>query len=236
MKIVSNVMSEGVGYLGKKEVSNSTVVNEVLKEMRKEILNGTLKEGERLIQDEWAQKLKVSRMPIREALTHLEMEGLVEIIPHKGAVVTPIKPEDIVEIYHLRYLLEGIVVEKSLEYLTDEDIEELGEILHEMESLELSEKTYDEYSKLNKQFHEILRKGSPWSRAKKIVDNLGISPIAPKLLAQYYSKTQQEHRRIYEAVLRRDPEELKLALQYHLLRTKNNLLEVLQKMNIEKNM
>lgn len=221
--------------LDKKEESNLTIVNEVLNEMRKEILNGTLQEGERLIQDEWAQKLKVSRMPIREALTFLEVEGLVEITPHKGAVVTPITQEDVVEIYHLRSLLEGVVVEKSLQHLTEEDIDELGEILHQMETLKLSEKTYDEYSQLNKRFHEILRKGSPWTRAKKIVDNLGISPIAPKLLVPYYEKTQQEHRRIYEAVLRKDSEELKVALQYHLLRTKNNLIEVLQKMNEEKN-
>lgn len=220
--------------LDKKEKSNSTIVNEVLSEIRKEILNGSLKEGERLIQDEWAQKLNVSRMPIREALTHLEVEGLVKIIPRKGAVVTPITQEDIIEIYHLRSLLEGVVVEKSLQHLTEEDVSELGYILHKMETLELSEETHDKYSELNKKFHEILRKGSPWTRTKKIVDNLGVSPIAPKLLAPYYEKTQQEHRRIYEAVLRKDSEELKIALQYHLLRTKNNLIEVLQKMNEEK--
>lgn len=229
------IQFEGVrgSMVSKNSENNSTIVNKVLTKLRKEILSGKLKEGERLIQDEWAKKLNVSRMPIREALTHLEIEGLVEIIPHKGAIVTPITPEDIEEIYYLRYLLEGIVVEKSLPHLTDEDIEQLGDILHEMETLQLTDDTYDRYAALNKQFHEILRKGSPWTRVNKIVDNLGISPIAPKLLAKYYEKTQQEHRRIYEAVLRGDPQEVKLAMQYHLLRTKNNLLEVLQKMNEE---
>lgn len=211
----------------------STVVYEVLKKIRTEILNGTLKEGERLIQDEWARKLNVSRMPIREALTHLEIEGLVKIIPHKGAIVTPITPADIEEIYNIRYLLEGMVVAKALPYITDEDIEQLGKILEEMEALELTDETNDKYTKLNAKFHEILRNKSPLTRAKKIVDNL-VSPIAPKLLAKYYEKTQQEHRRIYEAVLRKDSEELKIAMQYHILRTKNNLLEVLEQMNAKK--
>ncbi|MEI3606644.1 GntR family transcriptional regulator [Pseudogracilibacillus sp. SE30717A] len=215
--------------------SHSTTVHEVIKEIRKEILNGTLKEGERLIQDEWAQRLNVSRMPIREALTHLEMEGLVEIKPHKGAIVTPITQEDIEEIFNLRCMLEATVVEKSLPYLTEEDVTLLGEVLIEMETLKLTDETNDKYSKLNAKFHAILHKDCPWPRAKKFVDNLGISPIAPKLLEPYYEKTQQDHRRIYEAVLRRDPQELRLAMEYHLTRTKNNLLKVIQQMNDEKN-
>lgn len=208
-----------------------TLVNEVTSRLRNEILNGKLKEGERLVQDEWAEKLNVSRTPIREALKQLEMEGLVKLTPRKGAIVTPITVEDIEEIYHMRSILEGIVVERSLPYLTDEDKEKLGEILYEMENLEISDTTNDRYIALNASFHEILRKGCPWTRAKKIIDNLGISPIAPKLLARYYPATQQEHRRIYEAVMREDPIELRLAMEYHILRTKNNLLEVIDELN-----
>jgi DNA-binding GntR family transcriptional regulator len=101
----------------------STIVKNVTKSLRKAILNGTLKKGERLIQEEWADRLEVSRMPIREALTQLQMEGLVEMVPHKGAIVTPITRDDIEEIYHTRSLLEGLAVEKSLPYLTKEDKE-----------------------------------------------------------------------------------------------------------------
>lgn len=212
-------------------MGQSTVVNDVLEKMRLEILNGTLKKGDRVIQDEWAKKLNVSRMPIREALTRLELEGLVEIIPHKGAIVTPVTKEDIAEIYTLRYELESTVVAKTLPYLTEKDINELGEILEDMEDLEMNDEPYDDYATLNTRFHKVLRRNCPWKRAKKIVDQLGVTPIAPKLLTKYFKKTQQEHRRIYEAVLRRDKEELELAMKYHLLRTKNNLLEELQKMN-----
>lgn len=203
----------------------STIVNRVTKHLRQAILDGTLRANERLIQEEWAERLNVSRMPVREALTQLEMEGLVEIIPHKGAIATPITPDDIEEIYYTRALLEGLAVEKSLPYLTENDHRKLEKILVRMEELELSDETNDEYIQLNLSFHQTLRSGCPWPRVLKMVENLGISPIAPSLLIDYYQETQREHRLIYESVLRGDPKELKAIVEYHIFRTKNNLIQ-----------
>ncbi|MEK4027149.1 MULTISPECIES: GntR family transcriptional regulator [Bacillaceae] len=202
----------------------TTVVSYVTKNLRQAILNGTFEKGERLIQEDWANTLNVSRMPIREALAQLQTEGLVKLVPHKGAIVTPITKEDIEEIYHLRSYLEGLAVEKSLPFLTEEDKQELKEIVEKMEALQLSDETNDTYIALNESFHKLLQKGCPWPRLTKAVENLGISPIAPSLLADYYSETQKEHRFIYEAAVRNDPAELRAAVEYHLLRTKNNLI------------
>lgn len=209
----------------------STIVNSVLKNLRKAILDGTLKKGDRLIQEEWAEKLNVSRMPIREALTQLQIEGLVELVPHKGAVVTPITRDNIEEIYYTRSLLEGLAVEKSLPFLTEQDNSQLKRILHKMESLEITDETNDQYILLNTSFHETLRKGCPWPRLHKMVETLGISPIAPNLLMDYYQETQREHRLIYEAALRGDPAELRAAMEYHILRTKNNLIEYMERLS-----
>lgn len=213
-----------------KTTNKSTIVKEVTKRLRQVILDGTLKKDDRLIQEEWAEKLNVSRMPIREALTQLQIEGLVEIEPHKGAVVTPITRDNIEEIYYTRSLLEGLAVEKSLPYLTTEDKQHLEALLLEMESLEISDETNDRYIQLNASFHETLRKGCPWPRVKKMVETLGISPIAPNLLKDYYSETQQEHRLIYEAVIREDARELRSAVEYHIFRTKNNLIERMEQL------
>ncbi|PYZ92992.1 hypothetical protein CR194_07255 [Salipaludibacillus keqinensis] len=210
---------------------NSTTVSYVTKQLRIAILDGSLQKGERLVQAEWANRLNVSRMPIREALTQLEFEGLVKIVPHKGAVVTPITKENIEELYHTRSLLEGLAVEKSLPHLTDNDKEELRSVLYEMEHLLLTDETNEMYIKLNARFHKTLRKGCPWSRLKKTIDSLGISPIAPSLLEEYYAETQREHKMIYEAVLRGDPSELRSALEFHILRTKNNLIAHMEFLN-----
>ncbi|MBI0579381.1 GntR family transcriptional regulator [Neobacillus cucumis] len=217
--------------LSKTSEDKSTVVKFVTKSLRKAILNGTLKKGDRLIQEEWAERLEVSRMPIREALTQLQMEGLVEMIPHKGAIVTPITKDNIEEIYHTRTLLEGLAVEKSLPFLTEEDKNRLKDILIQMEELEISDATNDQYIQLNAAFHETLRKGCPWIRVQKMVETLGISPIAPNLLVDYYRETQREHRMIYEAVLRGDAKELRAAVEFHILRTKNNLIQYMEELN-----
>lgn len=218
-------------YLSKNSEEKSTVVKYVTNRLRKAILDGTLKKGDRLIQEEWAERLEVSRMPIREALTQLQMEGLVEMVPHKGAIVTPITRDNIEEIYHTRALLEGLAVEKSLPFLTEADKKRLEEILSEMEELEISDATNDQYTQLNSAFHETLRKGCPWPRVQKMVETLGISPIAPNLLVDYYAETLQEHRMIYQAVLRGDPSELRAVVEYHILRTKNNLIEYMEELN-----
>ncbi|KKB38262.1 GntR family transcriptional regulator [Bacillus thermotolerans] len=212
----------------------TTVVNYVTKNLRQAILNGTFEEGERLIQEDWANMLNVSRMPIREALAQLQSEGLVKIVPHKGAIVTPITKEDIEEIYHLRAYLEGLAVEKSLPFLTEEDKEELRETVERMEALQLSDETNDYYISLNERFHQLLRKGCPWKRVVNVVENFGISPIAPSLLADYYPETQREHRSIYEAAVRDDPAELRAAVEYHILRTKNNLIAYMAELETAK--
>ncbi|MGG1397872.1 GntR family transcriptional regulator [Bacillus salipaludis] len=217
--------------MGKTSEDKSTIVKFVTKSLRKAILNGTLKKGDRLIQEEWAERLEVSRMPIREALTQLQMEGLVEMIPHKGAVVTPITKDNIEEIYHTRALLEGLAVEKSLPFLTEDDKKRLKDILIQMEELEISDATNDQYIQLNAAFHETLRKDCPWPRVQKMVETLGISPIAPNLLVDYYRETQREHRMIYEAVLRGDAAELRAAVEFHILRTKNNLIQYMEELN-----
>ncbi|MBT2727442.1 GntR family transcriptional regulator [Bacillus sp. ISL-75] len=210
--------------------NKSTIVKTVTKSLRQVILDGTLKKGDRLIQEEWAERLGVSRMPIREALTQLQMEGLVELVPHKGAIVTPITHDNIEEIYQTRSILEGLAVEKSLPFLTEDDKQELENILLQMEALKLTDETNDEYIRLNALFHETLRKGCPWPRVLKIVETLGISPIAPNLLIDEFQETQREHRCIYEAVLRGDPYELRAAVEYHIFRTKNNLINYMERL------
>src|SRR5690606_14646120 len=109
-----------------------TLQFKVTTKLRELILKGEFKMGERLMQEEWAQKLGVSRMPLREALRQLEVEGLVRIEPRRGAVVTPVSTEDIEEIYQLRALLEGEAVVKSLPFLDEEDIRELEAIYGKM--------------------------------------------------------------------------------------------------------
>src|SRR5690625_146717 len=92
--------------------------NKVCSVLRKAILKGELKAGEKLVQSELAEVIGVSRMPIREALRTLEIERLITIEPHKGAVVRSISKHDIEEIYELRTILEPLALRKSVRNLS----------------------------------------------------------------------------------------------------------------------
>lgn len=193
----------------------STLQNKVTNKLREVILKGHFKMGDRLIQEEWAAKLGVSRMPIREALVQLEREGLVRLEPRRGAIVTPISVDDIEEIYQLRALLEGEAVEQALPYIEDEDIAELSRLHDKMKSLRDTEDDVEQYMKINIDFHYILRRGCPWRRIHDIIDTLwkGIPPYTPSLLSNHLQETHKEHELMLEAVKNKDGKKLRQVME-----------------------
>ena len=213
------------------EQDRATLQYKVTSKLREVILKGEFKEGERLIQEEWAAKLGVSRMPIRDALKQLEVEGLVRIEPRRGAIVTPISSEDINEIYELRALLEGEAVVQSMPNLTEEDLQELEHLYRKMTALKNSEKDMEEYTKLNKKFHEVLLSGCKWRRIQQMIDTLwkGIPQYTPSLIFDDLQEKHEEHRAMIDFIKRKDAEQLRKMMRKHILRTKDNLLKVMDK-------
>lgn len=207
--------------------NKSTIQVHVTNKLRQAIFQGVFEKNEHIIQEEWAEKLGVSRMPIREALRQLELEGLVKIEPRKGTIAIPVTVEDILEIYAIRFIFEALAVEKSLPFFTESDERELEEILLLMENLTLTDSNIDYYVSLNKRYHQKLREKCPWRRVKKKVDMLwvGFLPSAsPNLLKNCYGMAQNEHRLIYEAIKKKDPNLVRLMIQYHVERNKLNLI------------
>jgi DNA-binding GntR family transcriptional regulator len=96
--------------------------------IREAILQGIYKPGERLNQDAIADALGVSRMPVRASLRQLEAEGLVRIYPHRGATVSVLQRHEIAEIYDMRVLIEGYLLDLAIANLTDEVLAELEQL------------------------------------------------------------------------------------------------------------
>jgi DNA-binding GntR family transcriptional regulator len=102
--------------------------------IREAILQGVFKPGERLNQDGIAEVLGVSRMPVRAALRQLEAEGLVQIYPHRGATVSVLQRHEIAEIYELRALVEGYLLEHAVKNLTDDALADLEELVEPLDA------------------------------------------------------------------------------------------------------
>ncbi|MDI7741967.1 GntR family transcriptional regulator [Lysinibacillus fusiformis] len=209
---------------------SKTSANLVINELRSAILDGTLKPGEHIVQEEWAKRLNVSRIPVREALSKLESEGLVSIVPHKGAIVRALTVEDLEELYCIRSYLESKVILKALPNMTMEDKEKIKETFEAMlEAVNTDQ--HDRYAELHEIFHYQLREKTTWKRGERIVAQLATASMAPDLLIKQRFSIQDEHRRIIEAIFISDPEELQAAIEYHVHRTKNNVINYLKTRN-----
>ena len=97
----------------------------VFNTLRDAILTGKLVPGERLMENQLAEKLGVSRTPVREALRMLELENLVELVPRKGAQVLDMSEKDIINILEVRSALEGLATSVACKKMTKEDLQQL---------------------------------------------------------------------------------------------------------------
>ena len=149
----------------------------VFENLRSAILEGKLKSGQRLMEVQLAEQLGVSRTPVREAIRKLELEGLVVMLPRKGAYVANISVKDLMDVLEIRASLEGLGASLAAERRTEEDIKNLEEIEEECEqavitqdidmllkkdieySLLIMDAIIEGYDVLKKLGYEILPKG-----------------------------------------------------------------------------
>lgn len=117
--------------------------------LREAIVGGLIAEGTPLRQDELAERFRVSRMPVREALRLLESQGLVDFQPHKGAVVAALRTEEVLEIFETRAALEVLALRRSLPLLTDENFAEAASLLEDLET----EADIVQLMRLHRRFH-----------------------------------------------------------------------------------
>ena len=101
------------------EYQDNSLSSRVFQRIRDDILKGKYKENDELRENTIGKELGVSRTPVREALRQLELEGLVSIIPNKGAYVTGISPKDVSDIYMIRSMLEGLCARWATENITE---------------------------------------------------------------------------------------------------------------------
>ena len=124
----------------------------VFRKLREDILNGEYQENDELREAAIAEELGVSRTPVREAFRQLELEGLIRIVPNKGAYVTGISASDVADIYEIRSLLEGLCARWATEKITKDRIEELEETIL-LSEFHLSKEHYEQLIELDNRFH-----------------------------------------------------------------------------------
>lgn len=139
-------------------LKKETYPNQVVDFIKTMIQNGDLKQGDPIKESNLAERLSISRAPIREALQQLVSEGLVTSKPQKGKHVKLLSAKDIRDSYEVGGILESAGVADSLVFWTEKDIEELHTILQSMQTLSVNSKAADSFIELDEEFHGLLLK------------------------------------------------------------------------------
>ena len=162
--------------------------------LRKAILKGELQPGERLMEIALAGRLGVSRTPIREAIRMLELEGLVTMVPRKGAEVARISKQDLRDVLEVRRSLDSLAVSLACERITDEEKEDLKNAEDEFErAIETSDATT--IAEADVKFHDVILKASKNGRLMQMVNNLAERVYRYRL---EYIKDGRNHARLIE--------------------------------------
>ena len=211
------------------EYHDHSLRGRVFQKIREDILTGVYKEHDELREVSIGEELGVSRTPVREALRQLELEGLVTIVPNKGAYVTGITPQDVHDIYKIRSLLEGLCARWATEHITGRQIEELEEIilLSEFHLRKKSAEQAEQVSELDGKFHKVLYEASNsrilehvLSDFHKYVQMARMMSVGAKDRAE---RSIEEHRDILKAIKDKDPDKAEWLANQHIMKVMENL-------------
>jgi DNA-binding GntR family transcriptional regulator len=174
-----------------------------------------------------AKRLGISRTPVREAFLDLEKEGLIRILPKKGAVTNLISPEKKREIFLIREALEGMVVTKLSESITKTQVAALRSIFERHKKTPRGEAGWDEFIRIDREFHLTMASFAGFEKIKDILVNIRdlMEMIGREALSSHGRRETifREHERILAALERKNKRAARKAIQYHLKETERSL-------------
>jgi DNA-binding GntR family transcriptional regulator len=201
-------------------------VDYVTASLRDAILDGRLRPGRRISQAGIADELGTSRVPVREALRRLEIEGLVTLVPRSGAWVSKLSFEEYTEVYTIREWLEPPALAASVPHLADEAIAALAALVDGMEAA--SEPTA--WLDLDRRFHLLSYGGAPLPRLRRMIEGFwNTTQQYRRAHLSYLTSSRDltlvhaEHRLLYAAIGRRDAVGAEQVLRSHIRRTRLDL-------------
>jgi DNA-binding GntR family transcriptional regulator len=188
-------------------IDNTTLAQKIAESMATQIAEGTLKPGQRLLENELTQGFQTSRAPIREALYILEKDGLVERIPRRGVFVKKYTKKEMSDLYDVIYRLEEICIDKVIEKASAGQINQLEEMVMRMEKIAIN-RSIKNYSKLIDELHLKIFEISSNDVLKEIYQNLikRVTPLRFMSLSYHTSldNSIEEYKGMLKGFIQRD--------------------------------
>jgi DNA-binding GntR family transcriptional regulator len=193
------------------------------------IRKGALKKGDRILEAPMCQAMGVSRTPLREALRILSSEGLIELIPNRGAYVAQPSIKDIGEMFYVMSILEGTCARVCVEKMDDEGLRRLDDLYRKLEQ-HCQAEDREKYMAVNHSFHSLVQELAGNKVLSEVIDALRQKILLYRYRQIYQpnrlKESMQEHRLLQRAFRERDPEAAERFMQEHLTRQFNALKSV----------
>jgi DNA-binding GntR family transcriptional regulator len=218
MKIVgSSLLMLRKGHMEK--IQQKVLYQEAADRIRELIELGTLASGEKISEKGLCEKFGISRTPLREALKVLKSEGLIEMLPNRGARVTRLTAKDVEHTYNIMGALEGLSGETACQYISDAEITHIR-ALHIKMVEHFHRGELKEYFRANQAIHECIMLASKNDVLLEMYNNLSQRIVRIRYSAQmtddYWHKAVKDHEQMIEALQDRDGERLGNILRCHL--------------------
>lgn len=215
-----------------KKIQKKSLTETICKEVERMILSGDMPPGERINETKIASVLGVSRAPVREALRQLESNGLLQIQTNKGMYVRDIKINEVNDLYDIRAALDGLAGEKAAERIQEKDFEILESLIDEMAKC-MSERDTEAYYRTNLEFHmAIVRLSQNQSLAsiyESVCKQTSLFRMIALSLPGRLSISLEKHRKVIDALRRRDGSECARLMTKHNFEAKEVLTLAMKK-------
>lgn len=207
--------------------SGESTYSRITKQLRQDILSGVFEPGVRLRITDLSTRYGVSQMPIREALQQLQGEGLVTLLPQKGASVRKIDEKFLSNMYDIRVAIETMLVRNGIEYLSDRDIREIEQLQKEYE-FHVENHDQEGVLRLNEMFHRKINGLAQNPEAIEIIDrHWGLIDSLRKKYGFSQERVHtilEDHRNIIEALKQRNKDLAEAYTREHVMKAKRDLL------------
>lgn len=202
--------------------------------IKQRIVTAEYPPGQRLVANDLAVELNVSRMPVREALTRLASTGLVELIPYKGAIVNELTAEDYVEIFYIRSVLEGLATRLACQNLREDDLRMMREANAEIRGM-IGEDDV-QFQRVNRIFHSTIWQRTNSKRLSGLLSNLYSEAAQYRhmmvIMPGRLSEICEEHESVLNALEERDPIRAEQNIREHYEKTLQWLVKYLENKEI----
>lgn len=216
-------------YDVKQEVTDKySLRGRVFHKLREDILSGKYEEHEELKEVAIGDEMGVSRTPVREAFRQLELEGLIQIIPNRGAYVTGITEKDVKDIYMMRSQLEGLCARWATEHITAEQMDEMEENVY-LAEFHAGKGHLEQLAALDNRFHEIMYEACNSKILEHQLKDLHqyVLRVRKKTLssASRGPQSNEEHKAICEAIKEKNAELAEKLAHQHMINAYENMVK-----------